>query len=66
VEQHFRVIKRQFGHNKVRYRGLHKSTAPLKTEDAVREFEPLDGAVEADDTRWTEHFQDITLGTART
>ena len=31
-EEHpFRVIKRQFGHVKVRYRGLTKNTAQLKT-----------------------------------
>ncbi len=31
VEHPFRVIKRQFGHARVRYRGLARSTAPLKT-----------------------------------
>lgn len=31
VEHPFRVIKRQFGHVKVRYRGLAKSTAQLHT-----------------------------------
>jgi IS5 family transposase len=31
VEYPFRVIKRQFGHTKVRYRGLFKNTAQLKT-----------------------------------
>lgn len=31
VEHPFRVIKRQFGHMKVRYRGLFKNTAQLKT-----------------------------------
>lgn len=31
VEHPFRVIKRQFGHVKVRYRGLVKNTAQLKT-----------------------------------
>ncbi len=31
VEQPFRVIKRQFGHLKVRYRGLAKNTAQLTT-----------------------------------
>jgi IS5 family transposase len=30
VEHPFRVIKRQFGHTKVRYRGLAKNTAQLK------------------------------------
>lgn len=31
VEHAFRVIKRQFGHTKVRYRGLKKNTAQLFT-----------------------------------
>ena len=31
VEHPFRVIKRQFGHVKVRYRGLAKNTAQLNT-----------------------------------
>lgn len=31
VEHPFRVIKKQFGHVKVRYRGLDKNTAQLKT-----------------------------------
>jgi IS5 family transposase len=31
VEHPFRVIKRQFGYTKVRYRGLSKNTAQLKT-----------------------------------
>ncbi len=31
VEHPFRVIKRQFGHMKVRYRGLLKNTARMKT-----------------------------------
>ena len=31
VEHPFRVIKRQFGFTKVRYRGLAKSTAQLVT-----------------------------------
>ena len=31
VEHPFRVIKRQFGHAKVRYRGLNKNTAQLST-----------------------------------
>ena len=31
VEHAFRVIKRQFGHTKVRYRGLEKNTAQLHT-----------------------------------
>ena len=35
VEHPFRVIKRQFGHVKVRYRGLKKTTAQLLTLFAV-------------------------------
>ena len=31
VEHQFRVIKRQFGHVKVRYRGLRKNTQQLHT-----------------------------------
>ncbi|MFM9928444.1 transposase, partial [Variovorax sp. H27-G14] len=31
VEHPFRVIKRQFGHVKVRYRGMRKNTAQLVT-----------------------------------
>ena len=31
VDHPFRVIKRQFGHVKVRYRGLKKNTAQLTT-----------------------------------
>ena len=31
VEHPFRVIKRQFGYTKVRYRGLKKNTLQLKT-----------------------------------
>jgi IS5 family transposase len=31
VEHPFRVLKRQFGHTKVRWRGLKKNTAPLIT-----------------------------------
>ncbi|MFO1296931.1 MAG: transposase [Rubrivivax sp.] len=31
VEHVFRVVKRQFGHTKVRYRGLAKNTAQLHT-----------------------------------
>lgn len=31
VEHPFRVVKRQFGHSKVRYRGLSKNTAQLHT-----------------------------------
>ncbi|WP_119291120.1 IS5 family transposase [Azohydromonas sediminis] len=35
VEHPFRVIKRQFGHVKVRYRGLAKNTAQLRTPFAL-------------------------------
>jgi IS5 family transposase len=51
VEHPFRVIKRQFGHTKVRYRGLKKNTAQLKTLFAlsnlwmVRKALVLDGQV---------------------
>ncbi|WP_143701854.1 transposase, partial [Xanthomonas oryzae] len=31
VERPFRVIKRQFGYTKVRYRGLAKNTAQVQT-----------------------------------
>ncbi|WP_183031755.1 transposase, partial [Cupriavidus sp. UME77] len=31
VEHPFRIIKRQFGHMKVRYRGLMKNTQQLQT-----------------------------------
>ena len=41
VEHPFRVIKRQFGYTKVRYRGLKKNTA---AQDAVCAIEPVDGA----------------------
>jgi IS5 family transposase len=41
VEHPFRVIKRQFGHVKVRYRGLKKNTAQL--HHAVRAVQPVDG-----------------------
>lgn len=52
VEHPFRVIKQQFGHVKVRYRGLVKNTAQLKTLFALsnlwmarRKLLALDGAV---------------------
>ena len=52
VEHPFRVIKRQFGHVKVRYRGLVKNTAQLKTLFALsnlwmarRKLLVLDGIV---------------------
>jgi len=52
VEHPFRVIKRQFGHVKVRYRGLKKNTAQLTTLFALsnlwmvrKTLEALDGKV---------------------
>ena len=52
VEHPFRVIKRQFGHVKVRYRGLMKNTAQLQTLFALanlwmvrKKVEMLDGKV---------------------
>jgi transposase, IS5 family len=52
VEHPFRVIKRQFGHVKVRYRGLKKNTAQLATLFALsnlwmarKALEVLDGKV---------------------
>ena len=52
VEHPFRVIKRQFGHTKVRYRGLSKNTAHLITLFALsnlwmvrRKLRVLDGQV---------------------
>ena len=52
VEHPFRVIKRQFGHTKVRYRGLSKNTAQLITLFALsnlwmvrRKLRVLDGQV---------------------
>ena len=54
VEHPFRVIKRQFGHVKVRYRGLKKNTAQLITLFALsnlwmvrRKLEILAGSVRA-------------------
>lgn len=41
VEPPFRVIKRQFGYTKVRFRGLVRNTAQL--DDAVCPVEPMDG-----------------------
>ena len=38
VEHPFRVLKRQFGHAKVRYRGLAKSTAQLHMLFALVNF----------------------------
>ena len=52
VEHAFRVIKRQFGHTKVRYRGLAKNTAQLHTLFALtnlwmvrKQLMALDGKV---------------------
>ena len=52
VEHPFRVLKRQFGHTKVRYRGLKKNTAQLITLFALsnlwmvrRKLRVLDGQV---------------------
>jgi transposase, IS5 family len=52
VEHAFRVVKRQFGHTKVRYRGLAKNTAQLHTLFALtnlwlarRKLIALDGQV---------------------
>ncbi len=52
VEHPFRVLKRQFGHVKVRYRGLQKNTAQLHTLFALanlwmarKRLEVLDGQV---------------------
>jgi len=52
VEHAFRVVKRQFGHTKVRYRGLAKNTAQLHTLFALtnlwlarRKLMALDGLV---------------------
>lgn len=41
VEHPFRVIKRQFGHVKVRYRGLAKNTAQLHTLFALSNLSML-------------------------
>ena len=38
VQHSFRVIKRQFGYVKVRYRGLRKNTAQLVTLFALSNF----------------------------
>lgn len=38
VEHPFRVIKRQFGYTKVRYRGLAKNTAQVLTLFALSNF----------------------------
>jgi IS5 family transposase len=54
VEHPFRVIKRQFGHVKVRYRGLKKNTAQLSTLFALsnlwmvrKTLQVLDGLIRA-------------------
>ena len=46
VEHPFRVIKRQFGFTKVRYRGLAKNTAQVVT--LFRAVEPVDGEAATD------------------
>jgi len=43
VEHPFRVIKRQFGHIKTRYRGLMKNTQQLHTLFALSNLPPLSG-----------------------
>ena len=48
VEHPFRVIKRQFGHVKVRYRGLKKKHCT--THNAVRAVESVDGVPSLDRT----------------
>ena len=58
VEHPFRVIKRQFGHVKVRYRGLKKNTAQLSTLFALsnlwmarKTLQVLDGQIRAQPAR---------------
>ena len=46
VEHPFRVIKRQFGFTKVRYRGLAKNTAQIV--HALRAVQSVDGATAVD------------------
>jgi len=46
VEHPFRVVKRQFGYVKVRYRGLKKNTLQLKTLFAL--FALVDGQAQLD------------------
>ena len=50
VEHPFRVIKRQLGHVKVRYRGAEEEHGAA--DDAVRAVESVDGAQEAAGTGW--------------
>ena len=45
VEHPFRVLKRQFGYTKVRYRGITKNTAQL--DDVVRARQRVDGSPQA-------------------
>ena len=52
VEHPFRVIKRQFGFAKVRYRGLKKNTLQLKTL-----FTPVDGQAPFDGNAGTSAFE---------
>ena len=47
VEHPFRVIKRQFGHVKVRYRGLMKNTAQLVTLFALSNLWMARGKLQA-------------------
>jgi len=58
VEHPFRVIKRQFGHVKVRYRGLKKNTAQLSTLFALsnlwmarKTLQVLDGQIRSQPAR---------------
>jgi len=44
VEHPFRVVKRQFGHVKVRYRGLAKNTAQLHTLFALANLAQTHGS----------------------
>ena len=60
VEHPFRVIKRQFGFTKVRYRGLAKNTAQMVTLFALsnlwmarKALSILDGQVHAKSANWT-------------
>ena len=47
VEHPFRVVKRQFGHVKVRYRGLAKNTAQLHTLFALSNLWMVRGKLSA-------------------
>jgi hypothetical protein len=63
VEHPFRVIKRQFGYVKVRYRGLKKNTAQLVTLFALVEF--VDGAGQTDGSTEDECTKNPGKGPAR-